>query len=67
MEERLGPLFDRIQQRYPFIFEPDERITLDHRVAAYVVNELQYLSLLDTKTDVKGRCLRRVGWGKSPR
>ena len=54
MEERLGPLFDRIQQRYPFIFEPDERITLDHRVAAYVVNELQYLSLLDTKTDVKG-------------
>ena len=54
MEERLGPLFDRILQRYPFIFEPDERITLDHRVAAYVVNELQYLSLLDTKTDVKG-------------
>ena len=54
MEERLGPLFDKIRQRYPFIFEPDERITLDHRVAAYVVNELQYLSLLDTKTDVKG-------------
>ena len=54
VEERLGPLFERILQRYPFIFEQDERIALDHRVAAYVVNELQYLSLIDTKTDVKG-------------
>ena len=54
LEERLAPLFKKILQRYPFIFEQDERITLDHRVAAYVVNELQYLSLNDTKTDVKG-------------
>ena len=54
LEERLGPLFDRVLERYPFIFEQDERITLDPRVAAYVVNELQYLSLMETKTDVKG-------------
>ena len=54
MEERLEPLFERILDRYPFIFDRDERITLDPRVAAYVVHELQFLSLLDTTTDVKG-------------
>ena len=54
MEERLGPLFQKILERYPFIFEDGERITLEPRVAAYVVHELQYLSLLDTATDVKG-------------
>ena len=54
MEERLEPLFERILERYPFIFEPGERIKLERRVAAYVVHELQYLSLLNTTTDVKG-------------
>ena len=54
MEERLNPLFARIIARYPFIFEPDERIKLNPRVAAYVVYELQYVSLRNTNTDVKG-------------
>ena len=54
MEERLNPLFARIIARYPFIFEPDERIKLKPRVAAYVVYELQYVSLRNTNTDVKG-------------
>lgn len=54
MEERLNPLLERVLQRFPFIFDASERIKLDHRVAAYVVSELQYLALLDTKTDVKG-------------
>ena len=54
MEDRIAPLFDRVRDRYPFIFEADERIRLEDRVVAYVVQELQYLSLLDTETDVKG-------------
>lgn len=54
IEERLAPLFRRVQNRYPFIFEDNERIRLDPRVAAYVVSELQYYSLSDTDTDVKG-------------
>lgn len=54
MEERLQPLFARIKHKFPFIFGPDERIDLDHRVAAYVVHELQHVSLLETTTDVKG-------------
>lgn len=54
MEERIAPLFDRVRDRYPFIFEADERIKLEERIVAYVVQELQYMSLLDTDTDVKG-------------
>ena len=54
MEERIAPLFDKVRDRYPFIFDSDERIKLEERVVAYVVQELQYLSLLDTETDVKG-------------
>ena len=54
MEDRLVPLFAKIQQRYPFIFGANETIQLEPRVAAYVVYELQYLSLRDTKTDIKG-------------
>ena len=54
MEDRLQPLFKRVQERFPFIFEDHERIELEPRVAAYVVSELQYISLLETDTDVKG-------------
>ena len=54
MEERLVPLFREVIDRYPFIFDERETIQLEPRVAAYVVSELQFLSLLDTETDVKG-------------
>ena len=54
MEERIAPLFDRVKGRYPFIFETDERIKLDGHIVAYIVQELQHLSLLNTETDVKG-------------
>lgn len=54
MEDRLGPLFEDVIARYPFIFEARETIRLEPRVAAYVVSELQLLSLLETDTDVKG-------------
>ena len=54
MEERLVPLFERIIDRYPFIFDSNERIMLEPRVAAYIVSELQLISLARTPTDVKG-------------
>ena len=60
IEERLAPLFQRILERFPFIFEEDERIKLELRVAAYVVSELQYLSFLDTTTDVKGEAYEEL-------
>lgn len=54
MEERIEPLFHRVRDRYPFIFGDDDQIKLEERVVAYVVSEMQFLSLLDTETDVKG-------------
>jgi len=54
MEDRLQPLFERVRERYPFIFDEHERIKLEPKVAAYVVSEMQYISLLTTATDVKG-------------
>ena len=54
LEDRLSPLFSRVVARYPFIFDADERIKLDSRVVGYIVHELQFLSLRDTKEDVKG-------------
>ena len=54
MEERIMPLFRRVRERYPFIFDDDDQIKLEERVVAYIVSELQFLSLLDTETDVKG-------------
>ena len=41
-------------ERYPFIYGDSDQIELEERVVAYVVSELQLLSLLDTETDVKG-------------
>ena len=60
MEDRLDPLFKRVLDRYPFIFEKGEKIGLPPRVAAYVVSELQYLSLLDTDTDIKGDAYEEI-------
>ena len=54
-DERIVPLFDDVKERYPYIFDADERIKLNLKVLAYVVSELQRYSLLDTRTDVKGQ------------
>jgi len=54
MEDQLAPLFARVCERYPFIFDKEEQIKLDPKVVAYIVSELQFLSLLDAATDVKG-------------
>lgn len=53
-EDRIEPLFDKVIERFPYIFEKDEHIKLEPLVLAYIVSEMQYISLLDTETDVKG-------------
>ncbi|OGP87330.1 MAG: hypothetical protein A2031_06425 [Deltaproteobacteria bacterium RBG_19FT_COMBO_43_11] len=54
LENRIKPLFEKVRERYPYIFEQDEHIKLEPIVLAYIVAEMQYISLLDTETDVKG-------------
>ena len=59
-DERIAPLFEEVKERYPYIFEPDERIKLNPKVLAYIVSELQRYSLLNTKTDVKGQAYEEL-------
>ncbi len=54
LSERVAPLFATVKDRYPYIFKPTENIELNRRVLAYIVSELQHLSLLKTKADIKG-------------
>ena len=59
-DERIAPLFNEVKDRYPYIFEPDERVKLNLRVLAYIVSELQRYSLLNTRTDVKGQAYEEL-------
>ena len=59
-DERIALLFEDVKNRYPYIFEPDERIKLNLKVLAYIVSELQRYSLLNTQTDVKGQAYEEL-------
>ncbi len=54
LEDRIRPLFSKVKDRFPHIFEENEQIRLEPLVLAYVVAEMQYISLTETETDVKG-------------
>jgi type I restriction enzyme M protein len=54
LEDRIQPLFAKVRKRYPYIFQDDEHIKLEPGVLAYIVSEMQFISLVDTTTDVKG-------------
>lgn len=54
MKDRLEPLFERVKEAYPYIFQRDEELDIEPQVAAYIVSELQYISVLSCETDVKG-------------
>ncbi len=60
LEERITPLFENVKRQYEHIFEADERIKLRPDVVAYIVAELQYISILGSKTDVKGEAYEHL-------
>ncbi len=60
LAERLAPLFAAVKERYRYIFKPSETIELNRRVLAYVVSELQRISLLRTRADVKGQAYEEL-------
>lgn len=60
LRKRIDELFNEVRERYPYIFEPHDRIRLDNRVLAYIVSELRRYSLLQTATDVKGEAYQEI-------
>lgn len=53
-KKRLVNLFEKVKIKYSHIFNANEEITLDSRVTAYIIGELQRYSFLKADTDIKG-------------
>lgn len=60
LADRLAPLFESVKERYKYIFKKGETIELNRRVLAYAVSELQRISLLRTRADVKGQAYEEL-------
>ena len=60
VQERLGRLFDGVKDTYRSIFDPTDRIDLLPQVLAYLVNQLQMYSLLESDIDIKGRAYEEI-------
>lgn len=55
VKARLDRIFrERVIEKFPTIFESNERLKMNGATLAYVVSELQQYSLLDSSVDVKG-------------
>jgi type I restriction enzyme M protein len=57
---RLSALFQQVRETYPSIFDPNEDIRLEPRVLAYIVNQLEHYSLLESEIDVKGKAYEEI-------
>ena len=51
---RLDGLLKEVTSEYSHIFDVNTRVDLEPRVVAYVMGQLQNVSLIDTNVDVKG-------------
>ena len=60
VRKRLTNVFEKVQERYKYIFKGNEVIELNDTVLSYVVSELQRFSLVDTETDVKGEAYEEI-------
>ena len=60
VRERLVSVFQKVQERYKYIFRGNEILELNDIVLGYVVSELQRFSLVDTDTDVKGEAYETI-------
>ena len=60
VRSRLLSVFEKVRNRYKYIFRPNESLELNDNVLGYVVSELQRFSLVDTETDVKGEAYEEI-------
>jgi type I restriction enzyme M protein len=60
VQTRIDKIFEKVKQRYPTIFDKNDKIKFKPRSLAYVVSELQKYSFLDTYIDVKGKAYEEL-------
>jgi type I restriction enzyme M protein len=52
--KRMEALFDRVKSDYSDVFDPSEQLRLAPLTLAFIVGQLQNVSLINTRGDVKG-------------
>ena len=60
VKARIDRLFSEVRDEFPRIFKPAEEVELQPQVLAYIVNQLQMYSLLESDIDVKGRAYEEI-------
>ncbi|MEM3507347.1 MAG: N-6 DNA methylase [Candidatus Bathyarchaeia archaeon] len=60
VRERLLEVFEKVKNRWKYIFKPEETIELNDQVLKYVVSELQRFNLGDTDVDIKGEAYEEI-------
>jgi len=61
LRQRIDQLFESVKERYPYIFPvKTERILLDNRSLAYVVQELEKYNFQGTQSDIKGEAYEEI-------
>jgi type I restriction enzyme M protein len=61
LRQRIDALLNSVRAEYPYIFpHGGERIELDDRSLAYIVQELQKYSFQETCTDIKGEAYEEI-------
>lgn len=60
VRKRVEDLFEKVKNRYKYIFKENETIELSDRVLEYVITELYPFSLVETETDVKGEAYEQI-------
>lgn len=57
---RISTLFESVKKQFPTIFSEGEKIELYPSVLAFIVQQLQFLSLLESDVDVKGKAYEEI-------
>jgi len=60
VRQRLTKVFNKVQNKYKYIFKGNDTIELNDQVLGYIVAELQRFSLVDTQLDVKGEAYETI-------
>jgi len=60
VKDRLTKVFQKVQERYKYIFKGNEILELNDLVLRYTVSELQRFSFVDTETDIKGEAYEEI-------
>jgi type I restriction enzyme M protein len=60
VRSRLLEVFQKVKEKWKYIFKPEETIELNDQVLKYAVSELQRFSLGDTDVDIKGEAYEEI-------